>query len=691
MNILQILPELNVGGVETGVVDLARYLTKSGHKAIVISHGGDLVKELESYGVRHITLPVHKKNPLFILKMIPELVRIIKTEEIDLVHARSRVPAWIAYFACRKTRIPFITTCHGYYTKHFFSKIMGWARSVVCISNAVARHMIEDFGVPYERIRLVHRGVDLERFEFVPPENKPQSFRVGLIGRISRIKGIEYFLEAIAKARLEIPEIKALIVGEGKSDYKEEILILTERLGLKDCVEFLGKRKDIKDILLKLNLLVLPTITQEGFGRVIIEAGASGVPVIASKVGGVVDIIEDRIDGILIPPKDSDAMAKGISEILKDIELQKKLAKNLRQKIERSFNLEKMVKETISVYEEAVNKRILVIKLSAMGDVILSVPSLRAIREKFPESRISCLVGKESSEILFRCPYITDFIVYDFKDRDRGVIGLLRIAKELKKKSFDIVIDLQNNRKSHILGFLSSVPQRYGYNIKGKFSFLLNYKVQDLKTPIPPIPHQFRILNLLGIELKDPRLELWPDKSDEEYIDEFLSSHWLAKESKLIGINIGASKRWKTKLWSLEYIAELCTELEKRDIRIVITGDKSEQERVKELLSILKKVKPIDVCGKTSLNQLACLIKRCNVYITSDSSPLHISASVGTPFIALFGPTDPKRHFPPAKKFILIKKDLDCSPCYKTECKTKNCMERITVEEVLKAVEELLK
>lgn len=690
MNILQILPELNIGGVETGVIDLARYLVKEGHKVVVVSNGGELVRDLEEIDAIHYVLPVHKKSLITMLRMIPELVKIIKKEGIEIVHARSRIPAWITYFACRRTKVPFITTCHGYYSEHLFSRIMGWAKLVICVSNAVCRHMIEDFSVPYERVRLIHRGVDLERFQFLPPEERSQDFKVGVIGRLSRIKGIEYFLMALAKVRIEIPEIKAVIVGEGKQSYKEELFTLTKQLGLSDRVEFLGRRKDISDVLLRLNLLVLSTVTQEGFGRVIIEAGACGVPVLATKVGGVVDIIEDGVTGILIPPRDVVSMAENMAKILKDKDLSSKLARNARKKIERSFNLEKMAKEIISVYKEAKNLRILVIKLSAIGDVILSVPSLRAIRNKFPESRISCLVGKESAEILLGCPYIDELIIYDFKDRERGLIGLLRKGKELKKKSFDIAIDLQNNRKSHILSFLSSAPQRYGYNARRKFSFLLNYKVEEPETSIPPVEHQFRTLNLLGIELKTPNLELWPNKSDELYIDELLRSHWLASDQKLVGINIGASRRWQTKLWPLEYIIQLCKELEKRHIRVVITGDKHDKERTERLALSLKDAKLIDACGKSSINQLSCLIRRCDVFITSDSSPLHISACVNTPFIALFGPTDPKRHLPPAEKFIVLKKDLACCPCYRPKCKTNECMEKITIREVLRATEELL-
>ena len=126
MNILQVVPELNVGGVETGTVDFDKYLVCHGHKAVIISNGGQLVEGLEDIGAIHYCLPVHKKSLWTAIRMIKTLRAVICDEGIDLVHARSRVPAWIAYFACYKTKAVFITTCHGYYHGKFFSQVMGW-------------------------------------------------------------------------------------------------------------------------------------------------------------------------------------------------------------------------------------------------------------------------------------------------------------------------------------------------------------------------------------------------------------------------------------------------------------------------------------------------------------------------------------------------------------------------------------
>jgi lipopolysaccharide heptosyltransferase II len=696
MNILQILPQLNVGGVETGTLDLAKYLVRAGHKVVVVSNGGELVKELESLGAVHYQLPVHKKSIFTMWRLVPRLVEIIQNEKIDIVHARSRVPAWIAYFATRRTHTVFITTCHGYYKKHPFSQVMGWAKRVIVLSNVIARHMIDDFGVSYERIRLIPRSVDLEKFKFISPDKKRRDeFNVGIVGRLTSIKGHMYFIKAMAKVVRVVPKLKIWIIGDAPSSkeaYKEQLELLVKRLGLLNRTEFLGNQRDIPGIMEHLDLLVLATTTHEAFGRVIVEAQASGVPVVATKVGGVVDIIEDKKTGLLVPPADPESMSEAVIQIFKDIELSRLLAQDAYAKVKEKYNVETMVKNTLEVYRDALsNFKILIIKFSSLGDVILSTAAIRAIRKKFNQNyKISFLVGEECKSVLLRCPYIDELMVCDFKNKDKGIIRFLNLAHILRKKNFDIVIDLQNNRKSHLLSFLSSAAHSYGYDNK-KLGFLLKQHIKDEKTPIDPVTHQFRILKMLDIELEDPNLELWPTEEDGHYIDEFLKSQWLSANQKIIGINISASQRWLTKSWPLKHMAKLCEDLGRRDTRVVLTGTQQDAMQAEKLMEVAKGAKIISACGKTTVNQLACLIKRCSVYISSDSAPLHIAEAQDTPFIALFGPTDPRRHLAQAKNYIVIKKDLSCSPCYKSKCKTKKCMELITPEEVLEAIDKFLK
>lgn len=696
MNILQILPELNVGGVETGTLDLAKYLIKLGHKTIIVSGGGNLVKELESLGAIHYQLPVHKKSIFAMIKMVPRLAEIIKKEEVDIVHARSRVPAWIAFFAARRSNRLFITTCHGYYKKYLFSCCMGWAKIVICPSKVIARHMIDDFFVPRERIRLIPRSVDLEKFRYVSPDKKRgKEFNVGIIGRITPIKGHLHFIKAMAKVARQVPALKIWIVGDApgsKEAYKEQVQLLVRRLGLWHCTQFLGTQRDIPGILVSLDLLVLPTTTQEAFGRVIIEAQAAGIPVIATKVGGVVDIIEDGKTGLLVPPADHSSIAEAAMRIFEDKEFARTLAAAAFAKVKEKYNVELMVKNTLEAYQDALKSlKILIIKFSSLGDVILSTAAIKAIRQRFGENyKITLLAGAESKDVFLTCPYIDELLVSDFKNRDKGMRGLLKLACALRKKNFDIVIDLQNNRQSHILSFLSFALHRYGYDNK-KLSFLLNHRVKDEKMPLDPITHQFKILKMLDISLQNSRLELWPTKEDTRFIDELLSAQWLSVNQKFVGININASVKWSSKSWPLSHLIKLCEELSRRDMRVILTGLQQDMAQANTVVNALKNIKVSNFCGKTTVNQLACLIKRCSVYISADSAPLHIAGSQNTPCVALFGPTDPRRHLIPAEECVLIKKDLSCSPCYKPKCKNKKCMESIAVEEVLGAVEKLLK
>ncbi|MEW6008707.1 MAG: lipopolysaccharide heptosyltransferase II [Candidatus Omnitrophota bacterium] len=692
MNILQVVPQLNFGGVETGTVDLARELKKRGHKPVVVSGGGKLVKELENLGIKHYCLPVHKKSLINIIRQISKVAEIIQKEDIDIVHARSRVPGWISYFAARKTKRVFITTAHGYYSNHFFSRIMAQGKFVIVASQIIGRHMINDFNVAPERICLIERGVNLERFVFKPISDRSKTeFIIANIARLTPIKGHEYFLKAIAKLIRTLPHIQVWIIGDSPNEsYLQQLEILSRRLGLSHCVKFMGQRQDIPQILMKVNLLVLTTVTQEAFGRVIIEAQASGAPVIATKVGGVVEIIEDGLTGILVAPKDPQALADAIIRVLKNPKLAQMLADNAYKKIKDFYTLEKMVDKNLEVYKQAKDsQRILIIKLSALGDILLITPSLRAIREKFKQAKISCITSLAGSQILQNCPSLDELIIYDYKGADSRPAAIIKVGAKLRSKAFDEVIDFQNSNRSHLLAFLSLARLRLGYD-NGKLSFLLNKKTKDDGSVLGPVEHQAKMLKPLGLEIKSDELEIWPTQADENYANGLLKSYWLEGSVPVVGIHIGASSLWPTKLWPNRLVASAIDELSKENIRIVIMGGTADEKRAEEILSLTKS-RPVNLCAKTTILQLAAVIRRCNCILTYDSLAMHIAAAVNVPFVALFGPTNVQRHIPPAKKYITIRKDLTCSPCYKRKCKFNNkCMQEISPKEVVAALKNLL-
>ncbi|MCA9398391.1 MAG: GT4 family glycosyltransferase PelF [Candidatus Omnitrophica bacterium] len=696
MNILQILPELNVGGVETGTVDFSKYLKDHGHKSVVISNGGRLVDELEKSGTVHYTLPVHKKSLPVIWRMVKAVREIILKEEIEIVHARSRVPAWIAFFACRKTPASFITTCHGYYKNKFFSQVMGWSKQVIVPSAAIGRHMVDDYGVPPSSIRCVPRSVNLDKFNVKRklPKGSARA-NVAIIGRVTPLKGHTYFLNAMAKVVRNVNYAKIWIIGDvppKKEEYRRELQLLVKRLGLSANVEFLGNRSDVPELLAECDVVVLSTITPESFGRVILEAQAVGVPVVAPQVGGVVDIIDHEETGLLVLPKDTEAMAQAVLRLLKDKKLTERMVKAAKKKIEEKFLIKHMAEQTLQVYEDLRNDlNILVIKISSIGDVILVVPSLKAIRKKFPKAHLYVLVGEEGRKILHNCPYVDGLIVYDHKNKDKKWWNFLRLVNKLRRHKFDKILDFQNSRKSHWLCFLSLPQESYGFDNK-KWSFLLSNPVKNYKNDIPPVRHQFQILEQIGIKYdKKVHLELWPKAQDADYASGLLDSEWLGNAKQIVGINLSASEKWETKNWPKDYIVRLCDMLGAKNIRVLLTG----MEKDKEAAVYVKKhakSRPSAFIGKTDILQLAALIKRCSVYVTPDSAPLHIAASMRVPVVTFFGPTSSVRHLPPGDSIVVMERVMDCAPCYSPKCRigTHACMKEISPEDVFQEIYRLI-
>ncbi len=694
MKILQILPQLNVGGVETGTVDLARYLKRQGCPSVVVSTGGGLVAQLEAGGIPHHKLPVASKAFWVMLRASRRLRAIIAQEKIDIVHARSRVPAWVAFMATRGTDAVLITTAHGHYSRHIFSPMMGWGKFTIVPSAVIGRYMMAQFKVPRENIRLIPRSVDLERYHFrgAPPEKKKEGPLLGVIGRLSPVKGHVYFLKALALVRRACPEARAWIVGgvsPGKQGYKEELEVWCRRLGLSKAVTFCGSREDIPDVLVQLDCLVMPSVVEESFGRVIIEAQAVGVPVVASRIGGISEVVSDGADGLLVDSRDHEGLAKAMLKILQDHPFAVRLIENGRRKVEEYYSLERMGASTLAVYEEAFTRpRLLVIKIGALGDAVLAIPSLKAIKKKFASAHVTCLVGREAEVVLRRCPFVDELIVCDFRNKHRGVRGLGRLGKLLLRRRFDSVIDFQNNKKSHLLGYLSFAAKRYGYD-NGKWGFFLNRKAVDSRAPMDPVRHQFQVLEMLGIDYRGEELELWPSAEDRAHARRFLEEGgW--KGQPLVGLNIGASPRWRTKHWPVEHFAELCGRLEERGFAVVLTGSRADAGRAQK---ILKKtpVRPLCAVARTSFLQLAALMESMSVFVTGDSAPMHAAAAMKTPFVALFGPTDPRRHVPESATRIVLQKG--CTPCYKDTCPGKRtiCMKTIKPADVLAAVTELTK
>lgn len=369
--ILQVLPALGSGGgVERGTVEVAEAIVEAGGRAIVASAGGARLHDLARVGGEHVLLPVDSKNPWVIYANIDRLAKLIVAENVDLVHARSRAPAWSAYFAARQTGRPFVTTFHGTYgagnfLKRRYNSVMTRGDRVIAISSFIAEHVRRLYGVPENKIRIIHRGVDLARFdaekigaERVVTLSTEWRLEDGLPvvmlpGRLTRWKGQAIFIEAIA--RLNRQDIRYLIVGgdQGRNEYRQELKSLVETHNLSTVVRIVDHCDDMAAAYMLADVVVSASTEPEAFGRIVVEAQALGRPVIASDHGGARETIVEGKTGWRVPPGDADALAGALETALGLSEAQRAaVAAAAIANVRESFSKQSMCARTLAVYNE---------------------------------------------------------------------------------------------------------------------------------------------------------------------------------------------------------------------------------------------------------------------------------------------------------------------------------------------------
>ncbi|MEH6545131.1 MAG: glycosyltransferase [Sneathiella sp.] len=368
--VLQILPSLNGGGVERGTIEIAAALKNEGWIPIVVSSGGIMEHELTRMGVRHITLPVASKNPLVMRRNVARLRDVIKEHKVDIVHARSRAPAWSALKAAKKENCHFVTTFHAAYTrggflKNYYNSVMAKGEKVIAISDFLALHIQENYEVAENQVVTIPRGVDCRKFnpaaisaeriikmagDWQLPDGVPV---IMLPGRLTRLKGHTAFIEALAK--LEDDNFLALMVGstEGRKAYCEELRTLIRSRNLEGKVQIKGHCNDMAVALMLSDVVVSATTVPEGFGRVAVEAQAMGRPVVATAHGGSMETILDGETGWLIPVDDSDAIAAALNAAISMTSEQREAVAALsRQHVMDKFDIETMCSSTLKVYTD---------------------------------------------------------------------------------------------------------------------------------------------------------------------------------------------------------------------------------------------------------------------------------------------------------------------------------------------------
>lgn len=369
--VLQVLPELETGGVELGTIEVASELTKHGIKNFVASKGGRMEHELQKLGVPHLTLNLKSKNPFIILKNAKKLEAYIKENGINIVHARSRAPAWSAYLAAKRAGAHYMTTFHGTYglgpcgIKKIYNKIMVMGERVIVISNHIKNHVLKNYKVDENKLRLVFRCVNLERFsptavtqermiqkvkEYNIPDDKPVLF---LGGRITKWKGQHLLIEALSKMKNQ--DYYCIIAGDeqGREEYFKSLMALAKKLNLGNKVGIYGKVLDMPAAMMVSDVVLSTAIEPEAFGRIAIEGQAMGKIVVASNIGGSLDSVIDGVTGKLYQYDDSQALADTLDWALSlSLSEKKKISAAAQKNVRENFTKEIMCDKTIKVYEE---------------------------------------------------------------------------------------------------------------------------------------------------------------------------------------------------------------------------------------------------------------------------------------------------------------------------------------------------
>ncbi len=381
--ILQIIPTLDAGGAERTTIDIAAALTDAGARALVASEGGRLISELQARGGIWLPFPAASKNPLRMLLNARQLARIIRDEGIDIVHARSRAPAWVAMRACRTTGASFITTYHGAYSgrsalKKQYNSIMARGDLVIANSHFTAKRIIGLHAEAEPRIRVIHRGTDLQIFNPAVVDAgrvmrlrnewgvEPDERIVLLAARLTNWKGQRVLVDA-AKilVRNGLAGVKFVLAGDpqGRTGYVETLDAQIRDAGLNGVVVRTGHCSDMPAAFMAASAVTVPSIEPEAFGRSAVEAQAMGKPVVVSDLGAVPETVltppavpDNQRTGWTVPAADAAALAAGIQGAL-DLGAagRNALATRARAHVERNFSLAHMCQATLAAYDEVLD------------------------------------------------------------------------------------------------------------------------------------------------------------------------------------------------------------------------------------------------------------------------------------------------------------------------------------------------
>lgn len=600
------------------------------------------------------------------------------------------------------------------------------------------------------KIKHIYNGLDLDIFRPLDVDSLKKSTGlnrfanlVGIFSMFAPWKGHTCFIKAAELVVREKPDTGFLVAGDEiydtssvKKGYRQELEKLVKKSGLENNFIFVGYKDDIAEQMNLCDLVVSASLEPEPFGRTAIEAMACGKPVIVPRCGGFLETIIDEKTGVFFNPGDHRDLARRTIELLNDGSLRTQMGQYGLRVAKERFDVRMFVKkiehEIYSVVSERkvfldlrygrrsllryINdkfgkicclflknfkildkkiksrqiKKTLFLKIIGMGDAVLILPSIKAYKKEFPDIHVCVLTSQELTDVFSGENFIDELIIYDLFDKDSGLFGFLKLIQKLRKIGFDCSIDCEQHLYlTTILSYLSGIPRRIGFSHPlHRRDYLLTDSVMFDDTK-----HMARTFLDL-VQVFKPRISFQQleriavtDK-DREYADKLLEGIKRNEQDFIVGIHPGTGRRAKMRQWQKNKFSQLADRLIKEmDVKVVFTGSISDADLVDDITRIME-MDSLNLTGKTNLKQLTALIEMFDLFISSDTGPMHIGPAMGTVTVGLFGPNTPVRYGPFGEGHLALYSPLNCSPCINIHlaelknCSNPICMEKLSTDEV---------
>lgn len=328
--------------------------------------------------------------------------------------------------------------------------------------------------------------------------------------------------------------------------------------------------------------------------------------------------------------------------------------------------------------EEKIFKKILIIQLRQIGDILLTTPAIKVLKEKYPQSHIAFLTEPMGYEILEGNPYLDEIII----SKDRRIKSKVKLIKKIRKRRFDLVFDFLGSCSTALISYFSKAKYRIGFDLRYR-GRLYNYRVKREGLAEYTVNTRLRLLKSLGIEPLEKKLDFFIPEKAERKVALFLKDKEISKKDLII--TIAPLSRRQARAWEKEKFAELADRLSKEyKAKIIFIWGPGEREEIEKIISLMKE-KPI-ISFKTSLKEVAALIKLSDLFISNDNGPMHIAVAVKTPTLTIYGPTDERCCCPGGPKHKTIRAEVECARCEKRVCEDMKCMKELEVSSVLNMV-----